>query len=782
MTITTPKTFEVNKGIDPEEWIEDFKLIAKLNGWNDFDLIDLVKLFLGSREKIWYKKNRTTFNTWDELAKKFKEKFSTKSSKGKVWERLRSIKQTEFGNVDEFEVELVQLLDQAKIKDEEIRFDILLSTLKRETKEKVESLDIKKWERVMELLLNEEGSTESIPRKQELREKSSGPSKEYNANAASRGKSVKDLAKQQIPMGDMLKKFEEMSVSLITKVEQLVDKRLKEATVSSHRPQPYVVRCYYCNEQGHRRYECPKMKESEPRDSGKVDIQKSINYIELDRNTDTDENNADVFAVDKRKHNEVAGGSSEQRASRYKTTRVSRDSFQGAEPSIIGSSVTEFREGTTINDGGTAHSKQSSRSQQTLKNSNKTFSIVEELRKVHPKIDVLQLLESAPALSEELTNFLRKEKVAELNEIQLQEKKTSNCRIIVNVFGQKLWAVVDTGAACSVVTYNLVEGWGIELDSKKGLTLVTADGKRHSTLGKVNQVPVMISSFTLPVNLVVMSRNDDTLILGTDWLLQHRVSLNLKVPELRIPVENVEIVTRLETSCEEGPEEEDTELYTVIKDTPVGVGTSQGTEFKDVISEYKSLFVNDLSELTQTGVTEHRIVLNDNMPIRLRPYRILFRLQEEVANQLVTQPLTKLLRKQSVWSWDTEQEAALRQLKELMASAPVLGHADWTREFVITTDASIVGIGAVLTQFTDEGKKVMEYASRRTTKSEKNYAISHLEGLAVIWAVKKFKFYVYGKKFRIRTDHKSLLQLFHGSEITGRVARWAMYLRTLTTK
>ncbi|OMH78852.1 Retrovirus-related Pol polyprotein from transposon [Zancudomyces culisetae] len=77
----------------------------------------------------------------------------------------------------------------------------------------------------------------------------------------------------------------------------------------------------------------------------------------------------------------------------------------------------------------------------------------------------------------------------------------------------------------------------------------------------------------------------------------------------------------------------------------------------------------------------------------------------------------------------------------------------------------------------EEGKRPISYASRITNVYEKNYSVTHLEGLAVIWSIKKFKYYLWGKHFTIRTDHKSLLQLFDGTEITGRVARWAMILR-----
>ncbi|OMH78985.1 DNA damage-inducible protein 1 [Zancudomyces culisetae] len=571
MVITSPKQFEYGKGIDPAEWIEDFKLVAKLNSWPEDDHIDLMKLYLGNKEKIWFKKNKS-----------------------------------ELDSIDELEVELNHLLNKANIKDIGNKFDLLVSTLREEFKEKVEENSITEWDKVIELITKVEDGSVVSPKKGDHKI-SKVQAKDYTTNAASKGKSVKEIAKNSVAYSDMMKRFEEMSVSLITKVEQVVDQKLKEASTSNRRVQPFVVKCYSCNEIGHRKYECPKIKESGSSDGSKVDIQKNINYIEVIENHSAVEDDAQVYAIDKRKHSDIASGATEQRPTKYRTARTRGVHSTPEETSGVAHPTAEVGDESLGDENRLESNISRGKNYQLLKGTNKTFSIIEELRKVYPKIDALQLIENAPIYSEELQSFLKKDKVMELNEIQVQERKTSNCRIMVQVFGQKLWAVVDTGAACSVVTYNLMEGWGLDMDSKSGLTLVTADGKRHNTLGRLSQVPLMIASFILPVNLIVMSRNDDTLILGTDWLLQHKASLNLKVPELRIPIENVEVVTRLETSADLHMEDEKAELYAILKQGPVGRGSCQEVELESVIHKYNNIFVSDLSELTQTSVIEHRI-------------------------------------------------------------------------------------------------------------------------------------------------------------------------------
>lgn len=102
---------------------------------------------------------------------------------------------------------------------------------------------------------------------------------------------------------------------------------------------------------------------------------------------------------------------------------------------------------------------------------------------------------------------------------------------------------------------------------------------------------------------------------------------------------------------------------------------------------------------------------------------------------------------------------------------------DFTKPFILQTDASTIGLGAVLCQKDDDGKQhVIAYASRVLDGPEVNYTVSELECLAVIWAVEKFRCYLEGWKFSVITDHSCLRWLLTIKNPTGRLARWAMKL------
>ena len=95
--------------------------------------------------------------------------------------------------------------------------------------------------------------------------------------------------------------------------------------------------------------------------------------------------------------------------------------------------------------------------------------------------------------------------------------------------------------------------------------------------------------------------------------------------------------------------------------------------------------------------------------------------------------------------WSDECEKAFRSLKSALTTEPVLRAPDFSRPFIVQTDASDKGIGAVLSQIVKDGQEhPVAYASRKLQSREKNYATIEKECLAIIWALKYFYRYIYG--------------------------------------
>ena len=115
------------------------------------------------------------------------------------------------------------------------------------------------------------------------------------------------------------------------------------------------------------------------------------------------------------------------------------------------------------------------------------------------------------------------------------------------------------------------------------------------------------------------------------------------------------------------------------------------------------------------------------------------------------------------------------RVKECLTTAPLLVYADMAKPFVLQTDACKTGLGAVLAQKDPEGREhPIAYASRTLNKHEQNYAVTEWEALAVIWALKYFRFYLFGHEFSIVTDHHALRWLMTAKHDNGRLARWAL--------
>ena len=148
----------------------------------------------------------------------------------------------------------------------------------------------------------------------------------------------------------------------------------------------------------------------------------------------------------------------------------------------------------------------------------------------------------------------------------------------------------------------------------------------------------------------------------------------------------------------------------------------------------------------------------------------------------VAKPLHQLTEKGQKFLWTDECNTAFERLKNRMVNSPILAHPDFTKPFVLDTDASDLAIGAVLSQRIDGQEHVIAYASRTLTKSERRYCVTKKELLALVHFVKYFRHYLYGKKFTIRTDHGSLRWLMQFKNPEGQIARWLEILSSYEMK
>ena len=138
-------------------------------------------------------------------------------------------------------------------------------------------------------------------------------------------------------------------------------------------------------------------------------------------------------------------------------------------------------------------------------------------------------------------------------------------------------------------------------------------------------------------------------------------------------------------------------------------------------------------------------------------------------------PLTDLTKKgrPSRVVWTDETDKAFNQLKDSLCKDPILKIPDFDRPFVLRTDASDTGLGAMLLQKYDDVYFPVAFASKRLPKAQMAYTVVERECLAIVWSLEHLSVYLYGINVAIQTDHQPLAFLRTSTLINPRLLRWA---------
>ncbi|OMJ22759.1 hypothetical protein AYI70_g2667, partial [Smittium culicis] len=421
------------------------------------------------------------------------------------------------------------------------------------------------------------------------------------------------------PMFEALnQRFEKLSLNLISKIDDVANKIETNFNKNKALPpfqgnynKPY---CVFCKKEGHRRFECPEYSSYVNAENRKNQSQEThkINSLEfIDMVKENDREFEDVYVVDKRSL-EIAEESTSFKKSKASPENMELGELAKQRTKIRRKFIPKMAENT------------------------EPYSLLNELQNTYPRINLVQLISASPSLRNELVGLCKKVEEKEVSQLDAASSKVTNCKAIVNIFGSYCWAVVDTGAACSVVSNSLLDKWGIEPDIRTNQLVVTADGGKHETNGKVSQVPIVIAGHKFPISLVVMDRKDDFLVLGTDWFIEHKAKIDMQSQELTLPVKNAEVIISLSTKSKDNFLE-DVEIYTIFKEEiidqlPENIIVDNRLEM--LMENNKQLFVDEIDQLTQTDLVEHKIELMKSNPIKQRPYRIPYHLQNMVREEI----------------------------------------------------------------------------------------------------------------------------------------------------
>ena len=142
----------------------------------------------------------------------------------------------------------------------------------------------------------------------------------------------------------------------------------------------------------------------------------------------------------------------------------------------------------------------------------------------------------------------------------------------------------------------------------------------------------------------------------------------------------------------------------------------------------------------------------------------------------IAKPLNNLLKKGTTFTWNEERRRSFLLLKRHLLSPRILQYPDFSKDFILTTDASDVACGAILSQMYGTCDLPVAFASKTFTKGEKAKPVIEKELTAIHWAIDYFKPYLYGRRFKVRTDHRPLVYLFGMNKPTSKLTRMRLDL------
>ncbi|XP_043266601.1 uncharacterized protein K02A2.6-like [Venturia canescens] len=193
------------------------------------------------------------------------------------------------------------------------------------------------------------------------------------------------------------------------------------------------------------------------------------------------------------------------------------------------------------------------------------------------------------------------------------------------------------------------------------------------------------------------------------------------------------------------------------------------------------------SEGTHVSKGRVKAVVEAPVPTNLMELRAFLEMMNYYAKFIknyarIVNPLYHLLQKNVKWNWNDDCEAAFGAAKRSLTESNVLVHYNPELPIKLTCDASPVGLGAVLSHVFPNGvERPIAFASRSLSKAERNYSQLDKEALSLIFGVKKFHQFIYGRAFTLETDHKPLVYIFGSKRglpqmSANRVQRWAVFL------
>src|SRR6266487_1623163 len=288
----------------------------------------------------------------------------------------------------------------------------------------------------------------------------------------------------------------------------------------------------------------------------------------------------------------------------------------------------------------------------------------------------------------------------EANYIGEDSQTTTAARCDIYINNEKLSAVVDSGAATSIMTKKLIDKLGYKINEPSKLTIVTANGSRIRSLGKINRIPLELEGEFIPTTFQVLDSVDDTLILGNDWLRKVQAVLNWKKGTLTIHGSDAPLTTQIRYTREnqessnssESSSSDEYESENDLKEASIYYSEASSSDIEDLEynpwrdytpppspeledeltsnekseeednpavyiaqvakeEEKKDICAKNQTDIGRTNITKHKILTGDATPVSQAPYRMNPQKKEFLRQEIANMEKDGIIRKStSPWA------------------------------------------------------------------------------------------------------------------------------------
>ena len=586
LSIVKVEPFYGKETEDPYEWLEAFEQAALANQWTRGRRVEIAPGYLRDAARDWYISNRDGLNYWSDwrneeeenpiynigFKTRFLEYFTPETKQNQWYHELMTIRQFANEKVDDYSRRFKKLLRKVNFRQEEgpeivpaiLQVRMYLFGLSPLLTPLVATDNPTTLEEAIERAKTVEVGYNYVPTKQV--NISTGSATHENPSLGEimpTTASTSNTSKADVDsLADQLQKLTLNYANLASTLLAQNKKDIKPTPATSvNRRKP--ITCYKCGKEGHIARECYSQERGLRRVPGRDRTYqfnrrndqntRRVNYVEKD---------SDIISSEEEYEYEIYENDTEppRRVTRSGKKRVRTGEEMDENDDYIElpeAPITPLIPPASNTKKGKGRARKFKLRPAPIEDLTE-LDIVNYIRNLPSGLTIGQASAQYPKYRSAVRKSVQRRREANYIGEDSQTTTAARCDIYIN--NEKLSAVVDSGAATSIMTKKLMDKLGYKINEPSKLTIVTANGSRIRSLGKINRVPLELEDEFIPTTFQVLDSVDDTLILGNDWLQKVQAVLNWKKGTLTIHGANAPLITPIRYTRENQESSDSSEI------------------------------------------------------------------------------------------------------------------------------------------------------------------------------------------------------------------------------